>query len=914
MEKSNLDILWIIVAAALVFLMQAGFACLESGLTRSKNSINVAVKNISDLGIAVMLFWAFGFAFMFGVGWKGVVGLSHWFTPIENEPYLAAFFLFQAMFCATAATIVSGSIAERMRFGSYVFITVLISGLIYPIFGHWVWGGAFNTATPGFLQAIGFVDFAGSSVVHSVGGWVALAAILVIGPRQGRFPKDGPAQKIHGHDLPIAILGAIILWFGWFGFNGGSTLSMDSTVPRIVTNTALAAAAGMVSAGIVGIPIKKMADVSLPINGSLAGLVAITANCHAVSSQEAVIIGAVGAVVMLATETVLEKLRIDDVIGAIPVHLAAGIWGTLAVGIFGDPAILGTSLGKWQQIKVQLIGIGVCGAWAFGVGFIALWIGNKISGLRVSAYEEHIGLNVSEHGASTEILELFRAMDAQAGSGDLRLRAPVEPFTEVGQIASRYNRVMETLETNVREKEEILNNDLLRSVREGLFIIKPNGTVGPQYSQSLTTILEREHPEGESIRNILADILPADKTAAFDDFLDLALGGAHNESMLAKLNPLAEVRATFAAGQDLSKAKHLQFSFQPVRDSGKVKHLMAVVSDVSREKELAKTLEEEEQKNRSQMERVFSIIHVEPAMLATFIREVEDQLTHIGTTLRTASGDLRRHLSEIYRAMHNIKGNASLLNIRFIAESAHAFEERIEELQAIDELQAADFLRLLPPLREIHIQHEEVRSFVSRLLAFKEGFENENAPELLIESIESTVKEMAIELGKQARVSFRNFNPKQVPPHLRSFVRDTLVQFIRNSLAHGIELPEERRQNGKPPEGLIELAMRTVDYQLELMFSDDGAGIQTGKLRDRLIASGRLTAAEAEGLSDAQLARTIFESGVSTANGSDLHGGRGVGMDLIRSRVREMGGRISASFRPGQFTRFRILLPSEGGK
>ena len=214
MEKPLLDIVWVVVCAVLVFVMQAGFMCLESGLTRSKNSINVAIKNITDFGISVTLYWAFGFALMFGTSCVGVFGTSHFLVPVaDGGVWLAAFFLFEVMFCGTSTTIVSGAVAERMRFGAYIVVASLLSGLIYPVFGHWAWGGAYNGAA-GWLSRMGFVDFAGSTVVHSVGGWVSLAAVVVIGPREGRFPPKGPARRVPAHDLPVAILGVLLLWLG----------------------------------------------------------------------------------------------------------------------------------------------------------------------------------------------------------------------------------------------------------------------------------------------------------------------------------------------------------------------------------------------------------------------------------------------------------------------------------------------------------------------------------------------------------------------------------------------------------------------------------------------------------------------------------------------------------------------------
>lgn len=463
MNVSTIDVLWVLLSAALVFLMQAGFLCLESGMTRNKNNINVAIKNLTDLGISIILFWTFGFALMFGDTWHGWIGLTEFGLDFSQAGvWPVAFFLFQVMFCGTAVTIISGAVAERMRFDGYIILAALVSGLIYPIFGHWAWNGLDIGSSNGWLGQLGFVDFAGSTVVHSVGGWASLATLLIIGPRMGRFPVDGPPQKIPGSNLPVAVLGVVLLWFGWFGFNGGSTLAMNDQVPHILANTILAAGAGLVGALLVGWFTRQRADVDLSINGSLAGLVAITANAHAVSSLSAVIIGVVGGLVMLWTNALLEKFRIDDAVGAIPVHLGAGIWGTLAVALFGQPHLLGTGLSLGAQLAVQFLGIVVAAGWTFGITYLVLRLINPWQPLRVSPEDEKIGLNVSEHGATTEIFDLFNVMAQQAKTGDLSLRAPVEPFTEVGQIAERYNLLMESLERMTNKAETMERLDRLK--------------------------------------------------------------------------------------------------------------------------------------------------------------------------------------------------------------------------------------------------------------------------------------------------------------------------------------------------------------------------------------------------------------------------------------------------------------------
>jgi Amt family ammonium transporter len=393
--QTHADYLWTLIAAALVFFMQAGFAMVEAGFTRAKNAINIMMKNLMDFSIGTLSFWAIGFGLMFGIsatGWFGTSGffLSD-FSP-GSDPWVLAFWMFQAVFAATAATIVSGAMAERTKFAGYLIYSVVISGLIYPVFGSWAWGSLYQGS--GWLEGLGFIDFAGSTVVHSVGGWAALAGTLVLGPRLGKYGKNGRIKPILGHNMPLAALGVFILWLGWFGFNPGSTTAANKDIAMIFVNTNLAAAAGAVLALISSWIKFGKPEVGMSLNGALAGLVAITSPCATVTPASAVIIGAAAGVIVVMSVLFFEKVRVDDPVGAISVHGVCGAWGTLAAGIFN---IGGTSL---KIIGVQLLGIAAGFLWVFPTAFLMFKLIDKTVGLRVSPEEELEGLDFSEHAGN----------------------------------------------------------------------------------------------------------------------------------------------------------------------------------------------------------------------------------------------------------------------------------------------------------------------------------------------------------------------------------------------------------------------------------------------------------------------------------------------------------------------------------
>ena len=379
------DTVWIAIAAALVFFMQAGFALLESGLSRAKNSLNVVMKNYMDLCVGTLVFWAVGFGLMFGPSRNGWFGQDQ-FMLNHADSSTWAMLLFQIMFAATAATIASGAMAERTRYAGYLCGAVFITGVIYPLFGNWAWNDN------GWLAQMGFIDFAGSTVVHSIGGWCALAGIMVVGPRLGRFDSQGTPRSIPGHNLSYVALGGFILWFGWFGFNGGSTLSASVDIAKVNLNTQLAAAAGAVGSVIFRMAKRHPILLTETVNGSLAGLVAVTAGCAVMTPSFAIVTGVVAGALAAFGARILLAFRLDDVVGAVPVHAFAGAWGTLAAGLFYDGDLFNS-----QRVMVQLLGVVVAFGWAFFTALIMYMLVSILAGLRAPALHEQRGLDLSEH-------------------------------------------------------------------------------------------------------------------------------------------------------------------------------------------------------------------------------------------------------------------------------------------------------------------------------------------------------------------------------------------------------------------------------------------------------------------------------------------------------------------------------------
>ncbi len=434
-EINSINLLWIIISAFLVFMMQFGFSLIETGMVRVKNTINVAMKNLIDTMFGIIFFWLIGYGIMFGYDFNGIIGTNS-FAIDGKDLQQNGLFFFQAMFAATAATIISGAVAERIKFNAYIIVTIVVTAVIYPIFGHWAW------AEGGWLKELGFMDFAGSTVVHSMGAWIGLAGAIVLGPRIGKF-KNGEIKYFAPSNHNFVVFGVFVLFFAWFGFNAGSLLKFDPLVTSILLNTTLAGAFGGLGGWIVSLFTKEKVSVEIFAFGVIAGLVGITAGCDQFDASTSAFVGFFSALVMYYFDNlILKKFKIDDPLSVVGVHGFAGAWGTLAVGIF---ATLPENVTRLELIYIQSLGVVVAFIFAFTLGMVLFLTLRKLNLLRVRKRFEVLGLNVSEHNAKLPWVDTIESIIKIMKTGDMSHKIYEERGTEIGLVAKFFNYLLDIL-------------------------------------------------------------------------------------------------------------------------------------------------------------------------------------------------------------------------------------------------------------------------------------------------------------------------------------------------------------------------------------------------------------------------------------------------------------------------------------
>ena len=677
----HLNVVWTVMAALLVFLMQAGFMALEAGAVRAKNSINVVMKNVADIVIVSIVFLLVGFPLMFGKTVFGLFGLNGFFLhghTMETDPWLWVFLLFQIMFAGTSATIVSGAIAERAKFSTYICVCIASAMFIYPLFGHWAWGHLYLTDQYGWLGALGFMDFAGSTVVHSIGGWLALAGIFVIGPRLGKYAEDGTIHPVVPSNIPLMALGVFLLWFGWFGFNAGSTTAGDVSIAMIALNTLLGGAGGGAGALFFGYAMRKLWKVEDLLNGILAGLVSVTAGCNVLLPQGALLSGIVGGIIyVLSYRWLDEKLKVDDAVGAVAVHGFGGVWGTLALALFAPEEWLAAG-GRLQQLLVQSIGVVVAFVWAFFVGLLVFWLLKATIGVRVDAEGERMGLNVSEHGAHIALVDTIIAMqEIAAAKGDLSRTLPVHPGEDTAQLNEAFNRMLFSLNNIVKAvqtKTRMVMDDSgavleqTKSIREQM----------QQYTDSI-------HQVNGAVQQLRSSI--EDGKVREESFLDAIYVMADTfREYAAKMQELQETGSrlaeqTMKTDQDVKGLVQTMENVREHMDSmyrfiGDVEKLMAMLDSVSEEIQMLSLNARIEAARSGANGSGFAVV----------AREIKKLAEQTQVSLAALRRPLENHMNNSIKGVQFVEEANKILDnvLQTLADTFHSMSQITEEIGGME--------------------------------------------------------------------------------------------------------------------------------------------------------------------------------------------------------------------------------------
>ena len=888
MEQVLVDRLWIMICSILVFLMQAGFLCLEAGATRRKNSINVALKNITDFAVSILLFWIVGFGLMFGGtanGWWPA--LSQWPTNLDTDAVI--FFLFQAMFCGTAVTIVSGAIAERMHFRAYIMLSTLVSGLLYPVFGHWAWNGLPESTLSGWLSNIGFVDFAGSTVVHGLGGGVALAALVVIGPRRDRFTDQGKWHSVHGSDSPRTILGALILWFGWLGFNGGSTLAFDDSVALILLNTILGGAGGLLFPLVVALGRGKRVQVEWITNGCLTGLVSVTACCHVITPTAAIVIGAMGGVVMFMADHLLLRYRLDDAVGAVPVHLGGGIWGTLSVALFGNPEEIGTGLSPVAQLGVQLLGIGVGLLWAGGATILILKGLAKIISLRVSPQEELLGLNIVEHGARSDLVDLFDVMTTHRKTGDLSLRVPAEPFTEVGQVAQRYNQVISSLEMATARTQAIVDTapEAILTVSPGDRTITTANAVAVDMfrcqdtadliGHSILTLFDLDTFEPDLAQYSSAPTCPIDGESPSNV---TPLDTAHYRQSLfwdSVKHWVQEGTITELVGRRHNGQTFPLELRAAVYQDDRQANFIIILSDISLRKLNERALRQAASDLRTRNERLTAALDSLRRTQSQLVQT--EKISALGRMVAGIAHEINNPVGFIHGNLSHVRAYTNNLLDLIALYQSHLPDSSPDIDAAIEDIDLAFLQEDLPDvLRSMHHGVERIRAIVEGLRTFSRLDESSLKTVDLHESLDSTLLLLEYSLRASDIQLIRDYDT--LPP-VECFIGN-LNQVFFNIISNAIEALDGMK-GVRSPLVLMVSTEYLGDSSVIIKVQDNGTGISAGNLNH------------------------IFDPFYTT---KPVGEGTGLGLSVsYQIVVDEHHGQLTVDSEPGESTTFTIKIP-----
>jgi ammonium transporter, Amt family len=682
--QQNLNHVWTMLAAALVLAMQVGFLLLEAGMVRSKNSINVAQKNVTDFFLSAAVFSLLGFGLMFGPSVGGWFGQPAGLSVFDNaDPWVFTFFVFQAMFVGTAATIFSGSVAERMGFGAYLVMTLLVAVLVYPVFGHWAWGNLLDSRNQPWLAGQGFIDFAGSTVVHSVGGWVALAGILVLGPRLGRFDAQGRPRTIHGHSTVLSAAGALLLFVGWVGFNGGSTTAGTPALARIVANTVVAAAFAGCAALALGRLLDGLWAPARSINGLLAGLVGITAGCDAVGMWGAVAIGlACGLAVGLSEDFLLRVCKLDDVVGAVSVHGVCGALGTLLVAAFAMPDKL-TAPTRLDQFWVQATGVGAAFGWAFGIAWLGFMALRVLGHLRVSQDDELRGLNAAEHGASLgtgalqEALhrmvhvdrDLTRRLDESSGDETAEIGAVLNPFIAdiqrlVGDVGAQALQVAQTSQRLAQMSDGMVRT--AQHVQAGMGEVRGHSSQldgGTRQAAGVTEAMRQEAGEVSQVALAMADEIRA-------------VCGA-----ITQLSTSVQQVADSAQQADRMSGRALQLANSAHRTMGtlgeasqQIGGMVSFVERVAHQTHLLAINAAIEAANAGEAGRGFAVVAHEVRALAEQTRHAADDIRTRVLAITRSADETRSGMDEVQQVMDSMHQA-----VRHIADAAQLQQGKAQD-------------------------------------------------------------------------------------------------------------------------------------------------------------------------------------------------------------------------------------------